>query len=41
MVPFAGSGSELVVAKSLGCDFVGFELNDDYVKLGNSWLSKV
>lgn len=41
MIPFAGSGSELVVAKSLGCDFVGFELNDDYVKLGNSWLSKV
>ena len=40
IVPFAGSGSELVVAKSLGCDFVGFELNEDYVKLGNSWLSK-
>lgn len=41
MVPFAGSGSELVVAKVLGCDFVGFELNDNYVKLGNSWLSKI
>jgi site-specific DNA-methyltransferase (adenine-specific) len=41
MVPFAGSGSELVVAKSLGCDFVGFELNEDYVKLGNSWLDKL
>jgi site-specific DNA-methyltransferase (adenine-specific) len=40
LVPFSGSGSELVVAKSMGCDFVGFELNEDYVKLGNSWLSK-
>jgi site-specific DNA-methyltransferase (adenine-specific) len=40
IVPFAGSGSELVVAKSLGCDFVGFELNDDYVTFGNSWLNK-
>jgi site-specific DNA-methyltransferase (adenine-specific) len=40
MVPFAGSGSELVVAKSLGCNFVGFEINQDYVSLGNSWLEK-
>lgn len=41
IVPFAGSGSELVVAKTLGCNFVGFDLNEDYVKLGNSWLSKI
>lgn len=41
MVPFAGSGSELVVAKELGCNFIGFELNPDYVTLGNSWLSKI
>lgn len=41
MVPFAGSGSELVVAKSLGCDFVGFEINQNYVSLGNSWLEKI
>lgn len=40
MVPFAGSGSELVVAKKLGYNFVGFELNPDFVKLGNSWLNK-
>jgi site-specific DNA-methyltransferase (adenine-specific) len=41
MVPFAGSGAELVVAKSLGCNFIGFELNEDYVKLGNSWLNQI
>jgi site-specific DNA-methyltransferase (adenine-specific) len=41
LVPFAGSGAELVVAKTLGYDFVGFELNENYVKLGNSWLNKI
>jgi site-specific DNA-methyltransferase (adenine-specific) len=41
VIPFAGSGSELVVAKTLGCEFVGFELNSDYVILANSWLEKV
>jgi site-specific DNA-methyltransferase (adenine-specific) len=41
VVVFAGSGAELVVAKELGCNFVGFELNPDYVKLGNCWLEKV
>lgn len=40
LVPFAGSGSELVVAKSLGCEFEGYEINGDYVKLANSWISK-
>lgn len=41
LIPFAGSGSELVVAKSLGCEFIGFEINEDYVRLGNSWLKKI
>jgi site-specific DNA-methyltransferase (adenine-specific) len=40
IVLFSGSGSELVVAKSLGFNFLGFELNPDYVNLGNCWLDK-
>lgn len=38
LVPFAGSGSECVVAQSLGADFVGVELNEEYVKFANRWL---
>ena len=34
IVPFAGSGSELVVARDLGCNFEGYELNEKYVELG-------
>ncbi len=40
LIPFAGSGSELVVARDLNCDFVGFEINPTFVKLGNTWLDK-
>jgi site-specific DNA-methyltransferase (adenine-specific) len=38
LIIFAGSGSECVVAKKLGCNFEGYEINEKYVKLGNSWL---
>jgi len=38
LILFAGSGSECVMAKKLGCDFEAYEINSDYVKLGNSWL---
>jgi len=40
VIPFAGSGSETIVARDLNCNFVGYELNQDYVKLGNRWLEK-
>lgn len=33
VVPFVGSGSECVAAKMLGLNFIGFELNKDYVNL--------
>lgn len=39
LIPFVGSGSECVVAKKLGLDYLGFEINPDYVKLAEKTLS--
>lgn len=39
LIPFAGSGSECVVAQCLGLDFVGVELNKEYVKFASKWLA--
>jgi len=41
LVPFAGSGSECVSAKSNGRDFIGIELNANYLKIANKRLQKV
>ncbi len=41
LIPFSGTGSECVVAKELGIDFIAFELNPKYVKLGNAMLASV
>ena len=38
VVPFAGSGSECVAAKKLNRDFVGFELNEQYIEIANKRL---
>jgi site-specific DNA-methyltransferase (adenine-specific) len=38
LIPFVGSGSECVAAKELGKNYLGFELNPDYVKLAERWL---
>ena len=35
VIPFAGSGSECVVCKKLGVEFIGFEINSEYVTLSN------
>jgi site-specific DNA-methyltransferase (adenine-specific) len=40
LILFAGSGAETIVARDLNCDFIGFEINKDYVKFGNMWLEK-
>lgn len=39
LIPFAGSGSECVVAKQLGFSFFATEINRDFVSLGQKWLS--
>jgi site-specific DNA-methyltransferase (adenine-specific) len=38
--PFAGSGTPLAVAKSLGCEAVGIELNPAYIRLAHKRLAR-
>lgn len=38
---FAGSGTTLVVAKKLGRNFVGIELNPEYVKISKQRLTNI
>ena len=39
LVPFAGSGSECLSAKNNHRDFIGFELNPDYIQIAEERLS--
>ena len=39
--PFIGSGTTAVVAKRLGRNFIGFEVNGDYIRLGLKRLDKL
>lgn len=39
--PFMGSGTTAVAAKKLGRNYVGFDLSEDYKKIGENNLSKV
>jgi site-specific DNA-methyltransferase (adenine-specific) len=41
LVPFVGTGSECVAAKELGQSYVGFEINPDYVRIAEKFLSSV
>ncbi len=41
LVPFAGSGSECVVAKKLKVGYYGIEINPEYVNLAREWLARV
>jgi site-specific DNA-methyltransferase (adenine-specific) len=41
VVPFAGSGSECVAAKKLGVNYIGFEINSEYVDLCLSRLQDI
>ncbi len=38
LIPFAGSGSECVVAKSLDIQYLGIELNPEFANFGRSWV---
>lgn len=39
IIPFGGSGSEGVVTRRLNMDFIGFDINPDYIKLANGAVS--
>ena len=41
VIPFAGSGSECVSAKENGGDFIGFEINPDYILLAEKRLEYI
>jgi DNA modification methylase len=40
LIPFSGSGSESVVIKTLGHNYLGFDMNEDYVTLAKEWLKE-
>jgi site-specific DNA-methyltransferase (adenine-specific) len=40
VIPFAGSGSECVACQKLGYEWIGFELNPEYVKIANERLNE-
>ena len=40
VVPFVGSGSECAVSADLGMQYLGFETNEDYIKLAEGFLHK-
>ena len=41
VAPFAGSGSECVAAKKENVNFIGYELNPEYVELCNKRLDEI
>lgn len=41
VIPFAGSGSECVASKKLGVNFIGYEINPEYVQLCNKRLLEI
>ena len=40
VIPFAGTGSECLVAKNLDFQYIGFDLNPDFVKMANDVVKK-
>ena len=40
VVLFSGTGAESVALEQEGCNFVAFDINDTYVKMGNAWIER-
>ena len=40
VVPFVGTGSEIIVADELNLNYIGFDINPDYIKLAEKTLKK-
>ena len=40
LIPFAGSGSECMVARELGVEWLGIEINPDYVEFARKWMRR-
>lgn len=40
LIPFAGSGSECLVANQLGCQYRGIEINPLYIEFANKWMKQ-
>ena len=40
LIPFAGTGSECVVAQDLGLEFLGIEINPEYARLAKEWVKR-
>ncbi len=38
LIPFAGSGSECVVAETLGVEFLGIEINPEFADFAEKWI---
>ena len=41
LIPFVSSGTECLAAKVLGRNYLGFELNTDYITIANGRLRSV
>ncbi len=41
LVPFSGSGSECVAAKLLNVEYLGIEINKDFVNYAKQWINNV
>ena len=41
VIPFVGSGSECVSAKNNNINYIGFEINNDYINIANTRLNEI